>query len=938
MVDMVDGGLLPLPPVPTGPFVFVSYASVDRARVLAVAGALDSASVPLWIDQAGIAGGAAYGAEIAAAVHASAIVALMCSAASLASRNVRQEIMLAWRYDRPILPLLLEPTSFPDDVAYWLEGAQWIEVCGRPADAWLPDVLRALQRVGFSQATSPAVGIPAPPPDIAAGPGNLPAPGGPLIGRDREVRELTALLGQGRWLTLTGPGGVGKTRLAVEVARRLAGDFPGGAWFVDLAPVTDPEQVVPAIAAVLGVAEEPDRPLVVGLTDHVRGQRVLVLLDNMEQVVAGAPPVAALCAACPDLVILVTSRAPLRVPEEWVYPVGQLALPDLDDLPSLPTLAQNPSVHLFVERAREARKEFVLTEGTAQSVAEICHRLDGLPLAIELAAARVRLLPVATIRTRLGSRLNLLTGGAALTRQQTLRDTIDWSYELLSPAEQMAFRRLAVFLSGATVEAGEAILAVTDSDASPVLDVIAALADASLLHVEGTDLEAAPRIRMLETIREFAGERLAASGEEVAARAAHASYFLGYAEHCDEELASPRPGTVLASMRADEENLRAALDWLADHPSGDSPARDLQLATALIRFWRRLGRYREAESRLSAAVERHPHSDSSLRAKALIGAGFMAARLGDRLAAVARYEKALVLRRTAGDRAGEADVLQYLAEVAEEAGDFARAQDLREQVLAIRRQVGDELGVATAMHDLGVVMLYRGDHAAAISQVMEAIPLFRRQADARNLALALDLLTGAEMLAGRDEAIRHAEESLTLWRTLDDRSAVAYALVTYGRALQLAGRHDEASRVLEEGRVECEELGDPGGVSLALYGLGVIALAQGDDKVAFDRLAESLRLSYAAKEAWHIAERVEALARVWTVRSELVRAARALGGAAAMREAGDFPVPPAERADLEQALEAIVAALGTGATEAAMAAGRALPLDDLVADALGEPL
>ncbi len=936
MVDMVGGGPRHLPPVPTGPFAFVSYASVDRARVLAVAGALDAAGIPLWIDQAGIAGGAAYGAEIAAAVQASATVALMCSAASLASRNVRQEIMLAWRYDRPILPLLLEPTSFPDDVAYWLEGSQWIEVCDRPADAWLPDVLRALQRVGFSPAMSPAEDIPAPPPEIAAGPGNVLMPGGQLIGRDREVRELTALLGQGRWLTLTGPGGVGKTRLAVEATHRLAGDFPGGCWFVDLAPVTNPEQVAPAMAAVLDVVEAADRSLGAALADQLRGQRTLVLLDNMEQVAAGAASVAALSAACPDLVILATSRAPLRVPAEWVYPIGHLALPDLDDLPSLPTLAQNPAVRLFVERARDARKEFVLTEGTARTVAEICCRLDGLPLAIELAAARVRLLPVATIRTRLGSRLNLLTGGAGATRQQTLRDTIDWSYELLSLAEQAAFCRLAVFSGGATVEAGEAILAAASGDASRILDEITALADASLLRLEGTDPEAAPRLRMLETIREFAGERLAASGDDAAARAAHASYFLGYAEHCDEELGSPQPGAILASMRTDEENLRAALDWLSNHPGDTTPAGGLRLATALIRFWQRLGRYHEAETRLSAAVDRHPHGDPALRAKALIGAGFMAARRGERQTAVARYEEALALRRTLGDRAGEADVVQYLAEVAEEAGDFARAQDLWEQVLAIRRDLGDELGCATAMHDLGAVMLFRGDYAAAISHVMAAIPLFRRLADARNLAMSLTLLTGAEMLAGRAEAIRHAEESLALWRTLDDRSAVAYALVNYGRALQLAGRHDEASRVLEEGRAECEELGDPGGVSLALYGLGLIALAQGEDLIAFDRLAESLRLSYEAQEAWHIAERVEALAGVWAVRGDLARAARALGGAAAMREAGGFPAPLAERAELEQTLRAIEAGLGPAATAAAMSAGRALSLDDLVADMLGD--
>jgi predicted ATPase len=927
-----------LPPVPAGPFLFVSYASIDRPQVLSIVGALREAGLDLWVDQAGIAGGAAYGTEIASAIQGSAAVALMCSTASLESRNVRQEIMLAWRYDRPILPLLLEMTTFPDEVAYWLEGAQWIEVLSRPAQAWLPEVGRALARHGLSLTASvvPSVPVPGPPADFEiVEEGNLPVPHGPLIGRERELRELPTLVGQARWVTLTGPGGTGKTRLALDVARRA--DFADGAWFVDLANVTDPEAVLPAIAAALEVSEEAGRSALDVLAEYLAGKRLLLVLDNLEQVVAGAGHAAQLLEGCADLVVLATSRVPLKVSGEWVYAVGQLGVPDLVNLPPLPTLAQNPAVRLFVERAQEARRDFVLTEGMARPVAEICQRLDGLPLAIELAAARVRLLSPPVILTRLGSRLTLLSrGGAISARQQTLRNTITWSHELLSDVEKAAFRRLAVFAGGSSVEAAEEVIAAVESGESPSLDDIAALVDNSLLQTESGGADDTPRVRMLETIREYATEQLAECGEERETRKAHAAFFAEYAMSREADLLNPQPGPALANLRAEEDNLRGALDWLAAADgAADLVDAELRMVAALARFWRRLGRYHEAASRFEDVLQRGRDGDPEARAKVLHGAGFVAGQRGDTAYAVACHEEALQLSRSLGDLAGEATALMALAEVSEYAGDYARALDLREQVLKHRLEIGDDVEIAVAAHDLGVSAIYVGDYATAFARIDEAMPIFRRQADARNLAMALFYKAFAETFSGEGDAIRHFEESLALWQSLDDRYAVAYATINKGRALQIAGRNDEAAPVLDEALAEFSELGDTGGISLALYGLALIALARDDTEQAFTQLTESLRLAHAANQQWHIAERIEAMAEVWVRRSEPVRAARLLGGAARMREWGGFPIPPAMRLDYERTVAAIGTALGPDEISAAMSAGRALTVDELVAEALG---
>ena len=412
------------------PHIFVSYASADHARVAPLASVLERAGVSVWLDRTGIPGGVNYGPEIVAAIKASAAVVLCCSAAAFASRNVRQEVALAWAHERPILPLFLERVAVPDDLAYWLEAAQWIEVLDRPADDWLEDVRRALGRIGVSGALPPPV-----PPTGAngAGPVRLPTPLTALLGRDAEEGQIVERLGSHRLVTLTGPGGVGKTRLAIDAARAAASSFPDGVGFVDLSPLRDPALVLPAIAQALEVREVPGMPLDRALAAAIGERRLLLVLDNLEQVVEAASGIAGLLTACPRLAVLATSRVLLGVRGESVLPVEPLPIPS--DGEAMAVIAASPAVELFVTRAREARPGFAPDAADLAAVAAICRRLDGLPLAIELAAARTKLLPPAALLARLEQTLPTLSGGPRdlPDRQRTMASTIAWSHDLLRP-------------------------------------------------------------------------------------------------------------------------------------------------------------------------------------------------------------------------------------------------------------------------------------------------------------------------------------------------------------------------------------------------------------------------------------------------------------------------------------------------------------------------
>ena len=600
---------------------------------------------------------------------------------------------------------------------------------------------------------APPTPSPAAVPDATA-PLELPQYLEPLIGREREREALIELLGQPevRLLTLTGPGGVGKTRLAISVARRAAALFPDGTAFVPLAPLTDPNLMLPTVVQALGLRESAERAPRDVLQGFLRDRQMLLLLDNLEHLLDAALDIGELLLACPQLTVLATSRAPLRLRGERTYVVPPLSLPAVSrDLP-LEAVARTDAVALFVRCARQSTPAFALTTANAPAVAAICRRLDGLPLAIELAAARVRLLPPKGLLERLDRALPLLSGGARdlPARQRTMRDAIAWSHDLLDPVEQLLFTRLAVFVGGWTIEAAEAVAATPNGeDDRPVADVLtglAALLERNLLTRAGTG-EAGPRFGMLEMIRAYALERLAASGEEEAIRDQHAAYFLALAERGGGMPVGRDQGIWLEDLESEGGNLRAAADWFIAR--GDAP-RALRLGGALWWFWYIRSHLTEGRARLAAALAL-PGAETSdpARVGALLGAGTLAWRQGDLDTALLRCEEsaalarrlgderatawalvfrghilgdqgelaaarrqgaeALQLFRAVGDKAGLARALNGAGEDAQITGDYARAEALYEECLALDRELGDTVGIVLRQHNLGYVALRRGE-------------------------------------------------------------------------------------------------------------------------------------------------------------------------------------------------------------------------------------
>jgi predicted ATPase len=915
--------------------LFVSYASVDRSRALEIVEAIGSLGIEVWIDQAGIAGGTQYGTEIANALRDADAVVLIASGASLTSKNVRQEIMLAWRYDRPILPLILHPLVFPDDVAYWLEGAQWIEALDRPAAEWLPKLQQALVRHGIEVAPAAREAVPETESIPLQMRGNLPALSAPILGRVREIAELLTLLNNGRPVPHTGPGGTGKTRLALEVGRRLGPSYAGGVWFVDLSPVGTPALVLPALVDALDLEVAPDRSPLDAIAAALSDESALVLFDNLEQIPDIAAVVTELQVRMPALSLLSTSRVALGVQGEWVYAVPQLALPDLSRLPAPAELLQNPAVRLFVERATQAKPDFQFNDGNARAVAEICHRLDGLPLAIEIAAARTRMLPPAALLTRLGSRLNLLTrGSAASARQQTLRDTSGWSYQLLDAEQQRAFRDFAVFAGGATVEAAEAVLGRVCDAGVPEgcgdlmqLDLLDGLVDQSLLLVESTASGEA-RLRMLETIREYAIEQLDASQEREKAHDGHAAYFLELMERIEPELRSARDHRAGREVRADLGNLRAALGWTRER--GDEGAR-IRLANALFAYWRIAGPYAEAEDELSGALQAAPDGLPIERADASSALGWLAAGSGDFQRAQELFGAALEMYRSHGMTRQEAEMEFQLALVAEFSTRYADARAHHLRRLELHRQLGDEAAVARVEHDLGVIARFEGDYDTSAMLIGKGLEAYRHAADAQKIAAALIDLSGTEMLNGSAApALAHIDEAILLLNTMEDEHALMAATMVQGRARQLAGDYGGAQVSLEAGRAMAENMGDRYMLSMALYGLGVNAARQGAWAEATALLRESARLALESGDAWRIAEVLEELAGIEADQGDAAMGARMLGKAGKIREETGAAIPPAHVVHYEGTVAMLLEVLGDGGYEREYSTGREMVAETLV--------
>src|SRR5260221_2526858 len=499
-------------------------------------------------------------------------------------------------------------------------------------------------------------------------PNNLPTQPTPFIGREKEVAAVGQLVcgEDGHLVTLTGPGGTGKTRLALQVAAELSDLFADGIYFVDLAPVSDPALVIAAIAQSLGIREVSGQPLVERLKDELQRKQMLLLLDNFEQVVSAAVQVADLLTTCPQLKVIVTSRIVLHVQAEQEFFVPSLSLPDPNHLPDLVALSQYESVALFIPRAQSVRPDFQVTTANAPAVAEICVRLYGLPLAIELAAARLQLLSVRALLARLGQPLHVLTSGPrdVVARQQTLRNTIEWSYQLLDAQEQQLFRRLSAFVGGCTLEAIEALCTSLGGTVESVLDTVASLADKSLLQRMEQQAGQEPRVSMLETIREYALERQAASGETEVARRAHAAYFLRLAEEAEQGMVGPQQAVLLERLEQEHDNLREALEWALEKVTDEKAAEcreiGLGLSAALKEFWMMHGHYREARTFLERALALSEGTSTSVRARVLRAIASVADVQGDidRIEVVAKLS--LALSRELEDTFGTADSLGLL--------------------------------------------------------------------------------------------------------------------------------------------------------------------------------------------------------------------------------------------------------------------------------------
>jgi len=638
-------------------------------------------------------------------------------------------------------------------------------------------------------------------------PNNLPIQLTSFIGREREKEEVKRMLSTTRLLTLVGIGGVGKTRLALEVAAEALGNFRDGVWLVELAPLADPILIPQALTSALGISEQPGRSLIAGLVDYVGTKSMLFLLDNCEHVVLTCAQLAdTLLRACPNLRILATSREPLEIAGEAAWPVPSLSLPDPERGLLLERLTEYEAVRLFVDRAMSALPSFTITTDNAHHVVQVCRQLDGIPLAIELAAARVRVLAVEQIAARLDDRFRLLTGGTrmSLPRHQTLRATMDWSYDLLSEEERSALRRLAVFVGGWTLEAAEAICG-GGVEARDVLDLLARLVQRSLVAPEDQTREI--RYRMLETVRQYAREKMQESGEEAAIRDRHSQWYLALAERAEPELRGPEQTTWLARLDSDHDNFRAGTEWLIERGDTESA---LRLTSSLSRFWFTRGYFREGRGRLEETLRRSSDAAPSLRVKGLTGAGYLALNQEDYIAASTLLEESLTIGQRLGDRRVTAVALNWLGVVAWRLGDFERADALYAQGLALSEEVGAEDIRTRLLNSLALLSASRGDFALARAQLEDCLAIYRRTMDKAGIALVAGNLAVMVFRQGDDAAARSlVMESVELFRELGEVRGMASDLQLLGILAAMRRHPERAARILGAVEAARETVGAP---------------------------------------------------------------------------------------------------------------------------------
>ena len=768
-------------------------------------------------------------------------------------------------------------------------------------------------------------------------PHNLPIQPTPFIGREKVVAQVQQhLLHQNvRLLTLTGPGGVGKTRLGLQVAAEASDQFKDGIWFVSLAPLSDPELVIPTIAETLAVREVAGQSQLEHLKTSLREKHLLLLLDNFEQVVSAATQVAELLGACPRLTVLVTSREALHIRAEHAFPVPALALPDPKHLPDLVTLSQYEAVALFIERTQATKPDFQVTNANAPAVAEICARLDGLPLAIELAAARTRLLPPQALLSRLGQRLPLLTSSLrdAPARQQTLRKTIQWSYDLLLPEEQQMFRSLSIFVNGCELSAVEAISNALGVRSAGALDEMTSLVDKNLLQ-QTAEEEDEPRVTMLETIREYGLECLAACGELEATRRAHAFYYLALSEEAAPELAGPHSAVWLQRLEREHDNLRAALAWsLEPAQTGSSPDMALRFCVMLREFWDVRGLLSEARTFLEQALADCEGASTSARASALGAAAAFADCLGDVPREEELVQESLVLYRELGDTRGIASSLQGLADVLLKKGAIIAALQLLEESVTLLRELGDKGALAWSLWNLADMLGARGEYGRANALFEESLTLFRELGHKRGIAICLQQSALWLLTARGDQATIQArlEETRALYTELGDKHGMAFYFWISGSEAFSRGDADTALAFHQQSLTLHQEIGDRWHAFWPLAALGRIKAYQGDVAAALAFYEQSLALARELNDDWLCAYCLEGWASVVATQGKCTWAARLWGAAESLRERYGIPLPPDERVYYEPAVAAARTHLGEHAFAAAWAEGRTMTLEQVLA-------
>lgn len=675
-------------------------------------------------------------------------------------------------------------------------GEHWIETLARRGYRFVGPVTRLSDRASAGESSRPRSNLP----DLLTS----------FVGRGQELQELTRLLDEYRLLTLTGSGGVGKSRLALRLAATVMNDYRDGEWLVELAALSDPTLVPQTVGAVLGLKDPRDMSATERLTAFLQSRRTLLMLDNVEHVISACADLAdAVLRQCPDVKLLVTSRERLGLSGEFAYRVPSLSLPLADDRATARGLAECESVALFGERVRLHRPQFAVTDKNAAAVASICRRLDGIPLAIELAAARVRALSVEEVDKRLKQGFSLLTGGSrtALPRQQTLRAAIDWSYNLLSDPEKVLLCRVSIFAGGWTLKAAEQVCADDTVPAAAVVDLLTSLMDKSLVVAE--ERSGTTRYRLLETVRQYARDLLLEHGGEGQWRNRHLAYFLALAREVEPLLKGAEVESGLNALQADHDNLRLALDW-AESASGDAIS-GLRIAAAIWWFWNVRGYLREGRQRLSRLLAAVPDTEAlDDRAKALRGAGALARVQADYDAAEALQRQSLAIRRRLGDQRGIAMTLGSLGTIAEQRGDYETARALQEESLAIQRGLGDRASAAMMLSNVGEVYLRQRDYGTARLRLEEALAIYKELGNQWGMAQCFNNLGRLATVEGQYEsALGLLKQALLIVRDLHDLASITFSLQAVGH-LAFARRSPlDAARIW--GRLELlrEEIDAP---------------------------------------------------------------------------------------------------------------------------------